>query len=190
MRVVRKSQFELGQVPIDQIKFNSKSRDDVPAVLRGLQHLYCDPLTRKKIFEILKKRLRPDVSLERGRPGMDLWQVFVLAVIQKALNCDFDRLLDYADHHEKLRQMLGHADFYDKKEQVQQSVIDNVSLLTEDILEEINRVVLTCGHRLVKKTAGGSASLPGRFGGSKDAHALAHGRESSVGCDAMPNAGS
>ena len=48
--------------------------------------------------------------------------------------------------------MLGHADFYDKKEYHQQSVIDNVSLLTEDILEEINRVVVTCGHRLVKKT--------------------------------------
>ena len=47
--------------------------------------------------------------------------------------------------------MLGHADFYDKKEYHQQSVIDNVSLLTEDILEEINRVVVTCGHRLVKK---------------------------------------
>ena len=123
MRVVRKSQFELGQVPIDQIQFKSKSRDDVPAVLRGLQHLYCDPLTRKKIFEILKKPLRPDVSLERGRPGMDLWQIFVLAVIQKALNCDFDRLLDYADHHKQVRQMLGHADFYDEKEYHQQTVI-------------------------------------------------------------------
>ncbi len=151
MRVVPKSQFELGQVPIDQIQFKSKSRDDVPAVLRGLQHLYCDPVTRKKIFEILKKRLRPDVSLERGRPGMDLWQIFVLAVIQKALNCDFDRLLDYADHHKQVRQMLGHADFNDEKEYHQQTVIDNVSLLTEDILEEINCVVVTCGHRLVKK---------------------------------------
>ena len=50
-----------------------------------------------------------------------------------------------------MRQILGHADFYDKKEQVQQSVIDNVSLLTEDILEEINRVVVTCGHHAVKK---------------------------------------
>ena len=55
------------------------------------------------------------VSLERGRPGMDLWQVFVLGVMQKALNCDFDRLLDYAEHHEQVRQMLGHADFTTKR---------------------------------------------------------------------------
>ncbi len=82
---------------------------------------------------------------------MDLWQIFVLGVIQKALNCDFDRLLDYADHHEKVRQMLGHADFYDKRRFHEQSVIDNVSLLTDEILEEINHVVITCGHRLVKK---------------------------------------
>ena len=152
MRVVEDTQFKLGQVPIDQIEFFPKDRDDIPAVLYGLQHLYCDTTARKKIFEILEKRLLPGINLQRGRPGMSLWRIFVLGVLQKALDCDFDRLRNLADHHRQVRQMLGHADFFDKTPYQLQTIIDNVSLLTEDILEEINKVVVDCGHRLVKKT--------------------------------------
>ena len=46
--------------------------------------------------------------------------------------------------------MLGHADFYDEASYQLQTIIDNVSLLTEDVLEEINEVVVACGHQLVK----------------------------------------
>ena len=141
--------------------FFSKDRDDIPAVLYGLKHLYCDTTAREKIFEMLEKRLLPGVTLRRGRPGMSLWRIFVLGVVQKALDCDFDRLRNLADHHRQVRQMLGHADFFDETRYHLQTIIDTVSLLTEDILEEINKVVVDCGHRLVKKTVGGSASLPG-----------------------------
>ncbi len=151
MRIVKDPQFKLGEAPIGEIVFNPKSRDDVPAVLRGLQHLYCDPVTRKKIFEILEENLCPDVSHRRGRPGMSLWRIFVLGVLQKAIDCDFDRLVDYANNHEKVRQMLGHADFGEKQYYQLQTVMDNVSLLTEETLEDINRVVVASGHRLVKK---------------------------------------
>ena len=151
MRSVVDTQFELGQIPIDQITFHPKDRDDIPAVLYGLQHLYCDETARAKIFEILQKRLLPDVDLRRGRPGMALWRIFVLAVVKLAIDCDFDRLRNLADNHRQLRQMLGHADFYDKTSYQLQTIIDNVSLLTEDVLEEINEVVVACGHRLVKK---------------------------------------
>ncbi len=42
--------------------------------------------------------------------------------------------------------MLGHAAFYGKTPYHQQSVINNVSLLTE----EISSVVVTCSHRLAR----------------------------------------
>ena len=151
MRIVKDPQFKLGEVPIGEIVFNPKSRDDVPAVLRGLQHRYCDPATRKKIFEILEENLCPDVSHRRGRPSMSLWRIFVLGVLQRAIDCDFDRLVDYANNHKKVRQMLGHADFGEKQYYQLQTVMDNVSLLTEEILEDINHVVVASGHRLVKK---------------------------------------
>ena len=40
MRVVQNSQMQIGEVDISQIKFDLKSRDDVPKILKGLQHLY------------------------------------------------------------------------------------------------------------------------------------------------------
>ena len=37
MREVHRSQFQLGQVPVEKVWINPKSRDDIPAVLKGLQ---------------------------------------------------------------------------------------------------------------------------------------------------------
>ena len=92
MRLVVDTQFQIGQGPIDEIQFNPKSRDDIPAVLRGLQGLYMDDTARTKFFEILEKRLLPDTDLQRGRPGMSLWRILVLGVVKMAIDCDFDRL--------------------------------------------------------------------------------------------------
>ena len=40
MREVQKRQLQFGQVPVDKVWLDPKSRDDIPAVLKGLQHLY------------------------------------------------------------------------------------------------------------------------------------------------------
>ncbi len=48
MRAVLKSQSDLWVTPIEQIELNPKSRDDTPAVLRGLQFL----LTKEALDEI------------------------------------------------------------------------------------------------------------------------------------------
>ena len=146
MRKVYDSQYDLWKVQIADIEFDPKDRDDIPAVLMGLQALYVDAETRAKIFEILERHVRPEVSHRHGRPGMDLWRIFVLAVVKMALNCDFDRLTNLANHHQPLRQMLGHAEFYDRTKYHLQTVIDNVSLLTEEALQKINKVVVECGH--------------------------------------------
>ncbi len=78
MRIVEDTQFKLGQVPVEEITFHPKGRDDIPAALKGLQHLYCDATDQQKVFEILEKQLLPNIDLQRGRPGMALWRVFVL----------------------------------------------------------------------------------------------------------------
>ena len=36
MRVVQNPQMQIGEVDISQIKFDPKSRDDIPRILRGL----------------------------------------------------------------------------------------------------------------------------------------------------------
>ena len=41
MRKVQDRQMMLGEVDISQIKFDGKSRDEIPQLLRGLQYIYC-----------------------------------------------------------------------------------------------------------------------------------------------------
>jgi len=40
MRVVINQQKQLGEIEIASIQFDPKSRDDIPQILRGLQHIY------------------------------------------------------------------------------------------------------------------------------------------------------
>ena len=59
MRSVYDSQYDLYKVSIAEIEFDLRSRDDIPAVLMGLQALHGDAKIRGRIFEILQKRVRP-----------------------------------------------------------------------------------------------------------------------------------
>ena len=148
MRNVYDMQYDLCKVPIAEIEFDLRSRDDIPAVLMGLQALHGDAKIRGRIFEILQKHVRPGVSHLHGRPGMDLWRIFVLGVVKQALNCDFDRLHELANNHLSLRQMLGHGGFEAEQttKYALQTIIDSVSLLSAEALQEINEVVVASGH--------------------------------------------
>ena len=55
MRKVIEPQLALGQIDIAAIVFNPKSRDDIPQILRGLQHLYLDPDVRQRVFALLEE---------------------------------------------------------------------------------------------------------------------------------------
>ncbi len=154
MREIYKRQFQLGQVSIDKIQIDPKSRDDIPAVLKGLQHIWCDEALRARLFELLDEHVLPETDRTVGRPGMDLWRVLVLAVLKQGLGCDFDRLHDLANHHGKIREFLGHGDFADRTRYEYQTVVDNVSLLTPELLSAVGRLVVESGHKVAKKKPG------------------------------------
>ena len=97
MREIHRRQFQLGQVSIDKIRLDPKSRDDIPAVLKGLQHLWSDEALRARLFALLDEHVLPEVDRTVGRPGMELWQILVLGVLKQGLGCDFDRLHDLAN---------------------------------------------------------------------------------------------
>lgn len=150
MRVVQNPQMQIGEVDVSQITFDLRSRDDIPKILRGLQHLYMDLPLREKVFSLLEERIAPRVDKRNGRPGMALWTLFVCGIVRVDLNIDHDRLLELVNHHDTIRTLLGHGEF-DKSPYHFQTLKDNVSLLTPELLDEINQLIVSGGHVLVKK---------------------------------------
>ena len=151
MRIVKDPQMQIGEVDISQIKFNPKSRDDIPQILKGLQYIYINISIREEIFKLLEKHITPKINKNNGRPGMHLWKIFVMGVLRLDLNCDYDRLEEMVNSHKTIRQMLGHPDFADGYCYQLQTIKDNVSLLTPELLDGINQVVVKSGHILLKK---------------------------------------
>ena len=64
MRTVENTQMHFGKIAIAQIEIDSKSRDDIPAVLKGLQHIYTNPPLREREFALLLEQVRPGVDLK------------------------------------------------------------------------------------------------------------------------------
>ena len=157
MRKVIEPQLALGQIDIAAIVFNPKSRDDIPQILRGLQHLYFNPDVRRRVFALLEEALpeRADgkgkVSPDTGRPGMTQWTILVLGVLQLGLNADYDRIHELANAHKTLRQMLGVGDWQEHVRFELQHIKENLRLVTPELLDRINQVVVLAGHQALKK---------------------------------------
>lgn len=75
-----------GQIDISAITFNTKSRDDISKLLRGLQGICTNIELRERVFSILAE-VRPDrkngdgkADVHNGRPGMEQWTILVPGV--------------------------------------------------------------------------------------------------------------
>lgn len=170
MRAVQNPQFTLGQIAIEDIPLDHRSRDDIPAILKGIQFIYCDLDLRQKIFDCLEKHILASdkpaqddaahkpvqpclIDPSQGRPGMDLWAIFVLGVLKQGLACDYDRLTELANKHLDVRRMLGLSETFDGSPWHWRTVNRNVRLLTPELLDEINQLVVQAGHALVGHTS-------------------------------------
>jgi len=154
MRKAIETQMKLGEVDIAKIEFDMRSRDEIPKLLMGLQHIYCTPELRERVFSILEEMIGTKVDIDNGRPGMELWKILVLGTIRLNCDWDYDKLKEMADNHMTLRQMLGHNIFNRENKYALQTLKDNVSWFTPEVLERINVVVVKAGHTLIKKKGG------------------------------------
>ena len=160
MRQVRNPQMKLGEICIEDIELDLKSRDDIPALLLGLQHLCADGHFRSRLFALLEEHILPGTDRSVGRPGMEMWRILVMGVVKQGLGCDFDRLHELVNQHMTLRQFLGHAEVWDKHRYKCQTLADNVSLLSPELLAAVNGLVVESGHAAAGKKPG--APLAGR----------------------------
>ena len=151
MRTVIEEQMKIGEIDISQIQFDLQSRDEIPKLLMGLQYIYSNPDLRDSVFSILENISPPHVNTETGRKGMTYWKILVLGAIRLACNFDYDKVKEMADNHATVRQMLGHSFLDFGVRYPLQTIKDNVSLLTPEVLDQISHCVVEHGQRLFGK---------------------------------------
>jgi len=157
MRNVFSPQMSIGQRDIADIKIDVSSRDDIPTILLGLQHIYTTTSLRDAVFKILEEVAPTNtdgedtkvVSINKGRPGMDQWSILVLGSLRVGLNADYDRILELANQHITLREMLGLGCFDSEKRYRLQTLKDNIKLLTPEIMDRVSAEVIRAGYQLL-----------------------------------------
>lgn len=166
-------QSNLDILPIEKIIIPIASRDQLAPILRGLQQIHSDPEVMDQIYTILEAEIQPSISKEKGRPGLTLWQILVLGIIRHARSCDYDALEDFAYHHNLVRQFLNlpaihGSDLTNTPYLTYKTIRNNVALLTEEILQKINKIIAQYGHKILSK----NSSTPDRFVAKCDTYVL------------------
>ena len=77
MRKRFEQQLVLGQIPIEKVIIPTAKRcGKLPALCAALKEIFITPKWNEKVFEILDNKINSNKN-KTGRPGMDLWQIFV-----------------------------------------------------------------------------------------------------------------
>jgi hypothetical protein len=153
MRKRFEQQLTLGRIPIGNTKITIKKRSGaLPGLCVALKEIFVIPEWNEKVFEILEAKITSG-KMQTGRPGMDLWQIFVLSQVRLCQNISYDELHHIANNDYLVRQIMGiEKGFgYERQEFEYQNIIDNVSLLDDNTLKELNQVIVEFGHDVFKK---------------------------------------
>jgi len=156
MRHRFESQPDLQVLPIEKIQLPTKSRDELPPILAGLQWIWTHPTLKAEIFALLEAAVLAGKQAT-GRRGMDLWHILVLGVVRLGLDADWDRLEHVANYDTLVRQMLGlPATPWGAGAKVfaHQTLRDNVALLDDQLLQKINALVAAAGREVFAKKGG------------------------------------
>jgi hypothetical protein len=129
-----------------------RGRDGMVSLVISLRELYKHDTYRDRILNILEEKLIKGKP-QTGRPGMSLWEIFVLAQIRLSKQLSYDELETQANYNSLLRQVMGvaRAPGIEEKTFPYQTIVDNVSLLDDNTLRDINEVIVSFGHSEVFK---------------------------------------
>jgi len=148
MRMRFNPQPRLDCPPLEEVKLNLNCRDEIIPILRALQHIYGDSKLRREILDLVGKDVNDETSNEHGRPGMNYWQIAVLAAVRLGCNLDYDKLQDMAEQHRNLRLLMGIGDWQEEVDFDWRRIRDNVCHLRPETLTKINQLVVAAGHKL------------------------------------------
>jgi hypothetical protein len=153
MRKRFEQEITIGRLLIQDTIIPTKKRSGaLPGLCAALKEIYLSPQWNEKVFQILEDKILSRNN-NTGRPGMNLWQIFVLSQVRLCQNISYDELHDLSNHHTLIRQIMGvESEFGTKKQEFgYQSIIDNVGLLTDETVKELNAVIVEFGHEVFKK---------------------------------------
>jgi IS5 family transposase len=143
----------LGRLPIGKTEIPTDKRSGaLPELCAALKEIFITPKWNERIFEKLEAKIM-EGKQQTGRPGMDLWQIFVLSQVRLCQNVSYDELHHIANYDSLIRQILGiESGFgYDKYKFGHQNIVDNVSLLDDKTVRELNQIIVEFGHEVFKK---------------------------------------
>ena len=83
-----------------------------------------------------------------------------MGVVKQRLGCDFDQLHELANEHKTLRRFLGQADVWDEHRYNCQTLVDDVRLLSPELLVGVDHLIVERCHAIAGKMPG--AHLRGR----------------------------
>ena len=153
MRKRFEQQMTLGTIPIGEMKITTKKRSGaLPSLCAALKEIFITAEWNEKVFEILEAKIMADKK-RTGRPGMDLWQIFVLSQVRLCQNISYDDLHHIANNDHLIRQIMGveRGFSYERHELEYQNIVDNVALLDDETVRQLNQVIVEFGHGVFKK---------------------------------------
>jgi len=146
MRKAYSLQRRLDSVPIGQVELNLECRDRIIPVLRALQQVYTKPDVLAGILKPIESDVNPDTQKDRGREGMDYWQILVLGSVRLGCNFTYDHLQDLAENHHRLRAIMGLSEWDDKTVFSWRTVRNNICLLKPSTIDAISQIIVAEGH--------------------------------------------
>ena len=152
MRNRFEQQLSIGLLPIEKSNISLKIKTPLMDLLAALLKIYQSAEYSNRIFDVLENHLQSGKKAT-GRHGMNLWQIFVLRQVRLCENLNYAQLHSYANTHIPLREILGvGADNggFTRIEFEYQNIYDNVSVLSDELLNAINEIILDFGHNEVK----------------------------------------
>ena len=146
---------DLFTLPISSAEFPNNCRDEAPKLLKGLQAIFMNEELNVLVFDLLSNKINPKQKkiIKSGRKGMGLWEILVLGVMRQGLNANYDRIHYLANGDVIMRTVMGiETESRDNKKQYGLTTIkDNLALLDEQTIQDINDIVISFGHKMLKK---------------------------------------
>ena len=153
MRRTQDPQFRFKQLDLEQVELDLNCRHEMTPILAALIEIH---LNHRKALNRILSWIESDVlgtkKKGRGCPGMDYWEILVLASVRLGCNLDYDQLTDLANNHHALRLVMGVDGWGSEEDRFRRSTIhQNLVKLKTETVEAIRDEIARIGHTLLPK---------------------------------------